>query len=371
MPVAAHSVSETVHCEQKKVGSTFKLNDHSYLVVDDQSIRDPKNLKQLTSDQVRFCTSHATNMQRLFAQNWEINQTLGDWDTSHVVNMREMFRGARNFNQPIGQWDVSNVKHVEAMFYAASSFNQPLDQWQLSATNSLRAMFFAAYAFNQPLEKWDTSKITDMGMMFKSARSFDQPLNSWDMSHVEITAWMFRDALHFNHPLDQWNTANIRNMDRMFFRAERFNQNIRHWDVTRVEKSSQFADESGLSRSHYPAKLAKLADKAAHEELVEQFGDKFSPMVGVGVGFKPHKEKIVVFAIFADSPAAHSSIVLGDQLIGVAPRGRKIQSVLGKTSKEVIQLMKGPLGSEVKLALLNDEHVRKVVTLKRENITHL
>ncbi|EFP97954.1 BspA family leucine-rich repeat surface protein, partial [Vibrio caribbeanicus] len=92
----------TVKCNDKHLHSTFIYLNNTYLVVDNESIRDQAQLDKLEQGQIRFCTSHVTSMYELFKGREHFNAYISDWDTSKVWNMRAMFERAKAFNQDIG-----------------------------------------------------------------------------------------------------------------------------------------------------------------------------------------------------------------------------------------------------------------------------
>ena len=79
--------TNTVRCENKKIGDKFNHKGNMYLVVDDESINDLANFEELQSGNIRFCTSHVTSMNGLF-QGDELIQPITDWDVSNVYSMR-------------------------------------------------------------------------------------------------------------------------------------------------------------------------------------------------------------------------------------------------------------------------------------------
>jgi len=122
---------KTIKCDALKVGDKFSINDISFLVVDDKSIKNHKY--------ENICTSHVTNMEWLYGvKSKKLHNKIkhipmiNTWDVSHVNTMLAMFAGAKSFNQPLNNWNVSNVTDMQNMFREASSFNQPLNNWNVS-----------------------------------------------------------------------------------------------------------------------------------------------------------------------------------------------------------------------------------------------
>ncbi|MFA0038263.1 BspA family leucine-rich repeat surface protein, partial [Vibrio chagasii] len=174
----------TVSCLDKGVGERFRYKNMEYLVVDDTSIRLPENQDALVNDDLRFCTSHVTDMAYLFSRDFEpaykdFNADISDWDTSQVTNMQGLFIKTTAFNQPIGNWDTSKVTNMRLMFFRAYAFNQPIGEWDTAEVTDMRSMFSQNTTFNQPIGNWDTAKVTNMSQMFDSNRSFNQPIGDW------------------------------------------------------------------------------------------------------------------------------------------------------------------------------------------------
>ncbi|EFP98634.1 hypothetical protein VIBC2010_19060, partial [Vibrio caribbeanicus ATCC BAA-2122] len=126
----------SVTCNDRDIGTTFNHQGNTYLVVGNESIKDQALLDTLEQGQIRFCTSHVTNMDGLFKGREYFNADISDWDTSKVTNMGRIFSGATSFNQPIGNWDTSEVSDMEGMFEGAVSFNQPIGDWDTSNVGS-------------------------------------------------------------------------------------------------------------------------------------------------------------------------------------------------------------------------------------------
>ena len=56
-----------------------------------------------------------------------------DWDVSLVTNMDELFDEKYNLNQSISRWDTSSVTSMRRMFNSASSFTaSDLADWDVS-----------------------------------------------------------------------------------------------------------------------------------------------------------------------------------------------------------------------------------------------
>ncbi|BEG57293.1 hypothetical protein NHP21005_09810 [Helicobacter sp. NHP21005] len=105
-----------------------------------------------------------TDLSRLFYRPERKNfKGLETWDVSKVTNMESMFYECENFNQSLNDWDVSSAVNMKEMFSRYKKFNKPLDKWDVSNVTSMREMFSGCWSFNQPLDKWDVSRVENIG----------------------------------------------------------------------------------------------------------------------------------------------------------------------------------------------------------------
>ena len=84
--------------------------------------------------------------------------------------------------------------------------------------------------------------------------------------------------------------------------------------------------------------------------------------VGIGVQLEQHKGKIVVAAPIQDSPAERAGISTDDVLVAVDGK-----SVRGDEVSEVVDKVKGPVGTEVELTVLHDGQ-KRTYDLRRAEI---
>lgn len=136
-------------CLDDEVGSEFVVNGISYLVVDDNTIRD--HLDRADT----LCVSKVSNMSFLFYSDATFNKDISNWDVSNVINMSSMFTFANSFNQNISGWNVSKVTNMDYMFYDTSSFNQDLSSWDVSKViNHLEVFKYSSISStNKPIFK--------------------------------------------------------------------------------------------------------------------------------------------------------------------------------------------------------------------------
>merc|ERR1712238_490648 len=56
-------------------------------------------------------------------------------DVSQVTDMESMFENTKEFNQSVDDWNVSQVTDMNNMFRDAASFNQCLSTWAIKTSN--------------------------------------------------------------------------------------------------------------------------------------------------------------------------------------------------------------------------------------------
>jgi len=197
------STFSMVSCSDREVGSEFSKDGKTYLVVDNDTIKD--NLDRADT----LCTSHVTDMHDLFRSDDEFNLDISTWDTSNVTDMSYMFYYAEEFNQPIGHWNTDKVTKINYIFYCAYKFNQDISKWNLSGVTDMGYMFYHAYDFNQPINDWDTSNVTNMKGLFTVASSFNQPLDKWNVENVTNMGYLLYYAKYYDQNLSNWNVENV------------------------------------------------------------------------------------------------------------------------------------------------------------------
>lgn len=130
--------------------------------------------------------SNVTDMYGMFAYAEAFNgdANINNWDVGNVTNMHGMFGGAFAFNADIGDWDVSNVTNMKLMFAHAFSFNQDIGDWDVGNVFNMESMFRVATSFDQDLGDWDVSSVVNARFMFKnvtlSTANYDSLLNGWN-----------------------------------------------------------------------------------------------------------------------------------------------------------------------------------------------
>jgi len=189
---------------------------------------------------------NVTNMEKLFNELSNFNESLNDWDVSNVENMAYMFKDCIDFNQPLDKWNVQKVTDMRAMFLSCNKFNQPLNSWNVANVENMVGMFYDCVMFNQPLNSWNVANVENMVGMFYDCKDFDQPLNDWKVAKVENMESMFYGCVMFNQPLDRWNVENVKNMTEMFRSCLMFYQNLKGWNVENVQQSKDIFTDADL-----------------------------------------------------------------------------------------------------------------------------
>jgi uncharacterized protein YjdB len=225
-------------------------------------------------DLSRWDVSNVRSMYQTFEEAESFNQNLSDWDLSRVVDMEDMFTRAYSFNNGCDVGDTScpltwgsgtrNVQNMEGIFDETLDFNQSVSDWNVSSATNFDDFFKETESFNNGCSEGEytcplpwgsaTSDVEDMDSMFEDADVFNQSVASWNVSSARDMNEMFQNAVAFNNgcaegvfscPLS-WGqtTANVGNMSEMFEGAESFNQNVGGWNLTRVTTVSEMFREA-------------------------------------------------------------------------------------------------------------------------------
>jgi thiol-disulfide isomerase/thioredoxin len=95
-------------------------------------------------------------------------------------------------------------------------------------------------------------------------------------------------------------------------------------------------------------------------------------MAGIGIALKQEGEHFVVKLVLPESPAAaHQGIHAGDRILAVADENKPAVDLKGLKFAEVVDLVRGPKGSNIRLTLLaagKDESQARVVSLVRGSL---
>ena len=118
-----------------------------------------------------------------YAESFNGDANINNWNVSNVTNMYGMFGGASAFNADIGNWNVGNVTNMKLMFSYAVSFNNDISAWNVGNVRNMDSMFRGSTSFDQNLGMWNVSNVVNMKNMLKGATlsttNYDALLNGW------------------------------------------------------------------------------------------------------------------------------------------------------------------------------------------------
>lgn len=216
----------TITCNaEAKVGETYTFNNTSYLIVDNDLLKElVKNNESLE----HVVTTYVTDMSYLFYKNKKFNDNISHWDVSNVTNMTWMFGFCEEFNGDISNWNTENVEFFNDMFHGTKNFNGDLSRWNVSKGILFNGMFFESF-FNKDINSWDVSNATNLSGMFDNAIKFNKPLSNWNVSNVKLMGGMFAEALKFNQDISMWDVSKVTDMTNMFRNAVKFEQDLSSW----------------------------------------------------------------------------------------------------------------------------------------------
>ena len=145
---------------------------------------------------------------------------------------------------------------------------------------------------------------------------------------------------------------------------------------TRVVREAIDKVHSDYYREIPRSKLADAAIAGVVKSLSDRFSQYFDPAdyrrfkeltnnqyEGIGVNVTTDKRGLRVLTVFDGSPARRARIRAGDIIVGAAG-----VSLAGRSTEEGSRLIKGPPGTEVRLRVLHNGHVRRL-TVERARVT--
>jgi len=216
----------TLKCTSSaKVGQTYIFNDTTYLVVDNELLKELVVKEESVQNVV---TTYVTDMSYLFYENEDFNENISHWDVSNVTNMTWMFGYAEQFNSDISYWNTENVEFFNDMFHGTKNFNKDLSKWNVSKGVLFNGMFYNS-SFNKDINSWDVSNAVNMSGMFDNNLYFNKPLSNWNVSKVRLMGGMFAEAIQFNQDISMWDVSNVTDMRNMFRNAVKFEQDLSLW----------------------------------------------------------------------------------------------------------------------------------------------
>lgn len=304
----ALSEEATVRCLDREPGTWFFNEDG-----DEYYVLGPNELQvnQEVRDSVRqfkrrVCTSHVTNLDRLFSRlggvisepTPSLFEPLKNWDTSNVISMKETFSELQLSHYygyflpllPLENWDTSKVTSMRAMFASVFSPERGLlrldnilkwdtskvtdmsdmfvgtwvdlkgiywehnEFWDTSSVTNMRGMFFAARTFSiLNVHMWDVSNVKDMGYMFNSSWVLSpEDLSGWNTANVTDMRYMFANTDYKKLGISNWNVSKVTDMKAMFWSSKKFNESLNAWQVENVVDHQYFAEDSSLQNENWP-----------------------------------------------------------------------------------------------------------------------
>jgi surface protein len=196
--------------------------------------------------------SRVDDMDHLFRDLVDFNESLDGWNVGQVQSMVGMFQGCEHFQQPLGNWNVGNVKRMRNMFLGCRRFDQPLGHWNVGQVEDMRYMFCECVLFNQPLASWNVGRVQLFSGMFANCTHFNHPLGDWNLSRAHDLHSMFYDCVAFNQPLSAWVVSEVVDMNSMFRGCSSFNQRLDDWDVTYDADIENIFDDCPQMAHHLP-----------------------------------------------------------------------------------------------------------------------
>ncbi|KGD71840.1 carboxy-terminal protease [Tatumella morbirosei] len=104
----------------------------------------------------------------------------------------------------------------------------------------------------------------------------------------------------------------------------------------------------------------------------EQFNTEMSlSLEGIGAVLQSDDDYVVINSMVAGGPAARSKLLsVGDRIVGVGQPGKPIEDIIGWRLDDVVEKIKGPKGSRVRLEILpaGKGSKTRIITLTREKI---
>jgi hypothetical protein len=150
------------------------------------------------------------------------------WSSQQVESTDSMFEySPQSTTVDLNRWDVRNVKTMNSMFLGAK-FNGKIDQWNVRNVESMLAMFSES-AFNQNVSGWKTESLQVMKGVF-SLSAYQGDLASWNTSRVVDFSFAFTDS-QFRGDISGWDVSNGQQFPAMFRGTDSFDGDLSKWDM--------------------------------------------------------------------------------------------------------------------------------------------
>lgn len=163
------------------------------------------------------------------------------------------------------------------------------------------------------------------------------------------------------------NPANREDLDFALFWEIWDNLESRYYDKDKIDKRNLvYGAIQGMVSSvgdPYTVFLPPDQNKVVQEDLKGSFDG-----VGIQIGFRGNQ--LAVIAPLPDSPAETAGVKPGDLIIGILDKEKDVDTTTtGMTLPEAVELIRGPKGSMVTLAIMRDGLEKpELVDIKRGNI---
>lgn len=294
-----------------------------------------------------------------------IQRTVRRFEKSHY----KLFNINDDFSKKVFERYLETLDYNK-LFFTESDIDQ-LAKWHLDIDDQLnKGDASAAYdIFNLSLRKrflryQYALSLLDKEIFFTDDEEMviDRSKLAWAQDEAELNElWRQRiknDALNLKLTGKTWPEIKTA-------LTKRYNTALKHLVQTKSEDVFQvylnaFAREVDPHTSYLSPRTA------------EQFQSEMNlSLEGIGAVLQADDEYIVIRSLVAGGPAAKSKkLSAGDRIIGVGKDGKKVVDVIGWRLDDVVQLIKGPKGSDVKLEILPEGSNAKSyhVTLVRDKI---
>lgn len=147
--------------------------------------------------------------------------------------------------------------------------------------------------------------------------------------------------------------------------SKRYNRVLRTLTQTNIEDAFQvFMNAFAREIDPHTSYLAPRKKRDFDSEMSLSFE-------GIGATLNQEDDYTVILSFVSGGPAEKSQqLVIGDRIIGVGQKGKEIEDVIGWRLDDIVELIRGPKGSVVRLEILpaGNDSQPKIVELTRDKI---
>ncbi|MGL4827620.1 MAG: carboxy terminal-processing peptidase [Vibrionaceae bacterium] len=287
------------------------------------------------------------------------------FETSHykVFELNDAF-SSKIFDRYINILDYNKLFFTKNDIAALSKYRSVLDD-QLRAGDTAAAYAIFSQSMRKRFLRYQYAlSLLDNEISFTEDEYIilDRSKLDWAVNEIQLDElWRQRvksDALNLKLSGKKWS-------DIKTTLAKRYNTALKHLVQTNSEDAFQvylnaFAREIDPHTSYLSPRTA------------EQFQSEMNlSLEGIGAVLQAEDDYTVLRSLVAGGPAAKTKkLAPGDRIVGVAQKGGKMVDVVGWRLDDVVQLIKGPKGSEVLLEILPEGAKAKsyVISLVRDKI---